>query len=449
MKTLDPAKNQSGHFLFKPVKLLAVAGIIASVAIFFLAAWLYRFPENQIQDQSLQKAREIVSLADELAVQPALQIRNSLALMARNPEMRQIVNTSYVKARYHKNQKDLSLLLNSYEPLLGHVYGQILDFSSDIDYYLELPSALLRRLAMIAGIAFSQDVQGDPAAILRPAKLSYLDIERMSVQTGVVSEKMAALRRIVADSCRIYLHLALTIENLAGFNRQSLQDVAAVEDFFSAALNDEMLRALMLRSLDGEVMALVGDMPEDGMNFDTRDCRAIGAGSIFFSGPVGFDSRRKHTLWWVAVPVRDENRNPVAILAAFVNIDFLCRAAEKVAEKTDSRLVYTDFNGVVIGYADREVVARQINMSKILPSFSNEAERGFSSRFVRNDGRLLLQAGKSVKRGNVRHLPDWYVCYEQDLTGVVRQSQFLVTVSVILLAAMGMYALSCCVVRLF
>jgi len=88
-------------------------------------------------------------------------------------------------------------------------------------------------------------------------------------------------------------------------------------------------------------------------------------------------------------------------------------------------------------------------MSSVFPSFVSEADRGFNSRFVRYDGRLLLQAGKSIRYGNVRHLPDWYVCYEQDLTGFSAQSQFLVTVSVILLAALGMYALSCCVVRLF
>ena len=106
-------------------------------------------------------------------------------------------------------------------------------------------------------------------------------------------------------------------------------------------------------------------------------------------------------------------------------------------------------NGVVIGHADRETVARQVNVSRVFPSFVREADRGFSCRFVRHDGRLLLQAGKSIRYGNVRHLPDWYVYYEHDLTGFAAQSQFLVTLSVILLAAMGMYALSCCVVRLF
>ncbi|PKL50189.1 MAG: hypothetical protein CVV42_04155 [Candidatus Riflebacteria bacterium HGW-Riflebacteria-2] len=435
--------------MFRPGKLLAAAGIMACIAIFFLAAWLYRFPERLVQRQSSQKAGGIVSLAAEIAARPAQQIRNSLLLMAKNPELRKISSASNVLAWQQKIQNDLQLLIDSYEPVLGNMYGQILDFSHDIDYYCELPSALARRLATIAGMAFPDNEEDDPTRMLQPVKLSERDFARMLAQTGLVREKIAAARRFVADSCALYLSIALTLEKLAGFGRQSLHDAAAVEDFFSAALNDELLRSVMLRSLDGEVLAIVGDMPAGGINLDTRDCQAIGGGSIFFAGPVGYDSRRRHALWWVAVPVRDTERNPVACLTAFVDIDYLSQAAEKVAENADSRLVFSDSSGQVIGHADREIIARQVNMKLVFPSFVSEADRGFKSRFVRYEGRLLLQAGRSVRYGNVRHLPDWYVRYEQDLTAFATQSQFLVTVSVILLAALGMYALSCCVVRLF
>lgn len=449
MKNLGPAADKSVQHPFRPVKLLAVAGIIASIAVFFLAAWLYRFPERQIQTYSVQKAGGIVSLAAETAARPAQQIRNSLALMAKTPELRNIVSTSVFKTWQQRIQNDLSLLLDSYDPVFGLMYERFLAFSNDIDYFLALPQALARRLAMTAGMSLPESEQDDPGAMLAPAKLSDADVDRMFRQTGFVREMVAAIRHSVAGLYENGLTMVPVLEALAGFGRQSLQDVAAVEDFFSAALNDDMLRVIMLRSLDGETLAMVGDLPADGLNLDARDCRAIAGGSTFFSGPVGYDSRRRHAIWWVSVPVRDANRDPVACLTAFVDIDFLCQAAEKVAENSESRLIFSERSGVVIGHADREAVARQVNMSSVFPSFVSETDRGFNSRFVRYDGRLLLQAGKSIRYGNVRHLPDWYVCYEQDLTGFSAQSQILVTVSVILLAAMGMYALSCCVVRLF
>ncbi len=448
MKTLEPEADKS-FVLFRPARLLAVAGIFASVAVFFLAAWLSRWPEQLVMAQSLQAASGIVGLAAEIAARPAQQTRNTLSLIAKNPELRQIGNASAVLAWQQRIQTDISLLFESYEPFFGHVYDRILAFSHDIEYYSEIPSALMRRLAVVAGIEFPDSDQNDPTNMWRPSELTGDDLRRMSVQTGLVREKMTAVRRLAAESCNTWISMALVLEKLAGYGQQSLRDVAAVEDYFSAVLNDEMLRAIMLRSLDGKVLALVGDMPFTTMNLDTRDCRAIISGSIFFSGPVGYDSRRRHSIWWVAVPVRDENRNPIACLTAFVDADFLSQAAEKAAEHTDIRLMFSDRSGVVIGHADREVVARQVNMSNVLPSFVNETDRGFTSRFVRYDGKLLLQAGRSVRHGNVRHLPDWYVCYEQNLSGFARQSQFLLTLSVILLAATGMYALSCCVVRLF
>ena len=390
-----------------------------------------------------------MNLAAETVARPAQQIRNYLMLMAKTPELRNIVSTSAFKVWRQRLHNDFSLLLDSYDPVFGLMYDRFLAFSRDIDYFLALPQAMARRLAMTAGMSFPENEQDDPGAMLSPAGLSDADVDRMFRQTGFVREKVATFRQSVSGLCETCLAVIPALEALAGFDRQSLQDVGAVEDYFSAALNDDMLRVIMLRSLDGEILAMVGDLPSGGLNLDSRDCRAIAGGSIFFSGPVGYDSRRRHAIWWVSVPVRDSKRDPVACLTAFVDIDFLCQAAEKVAENTDSRLIFSERSGAVIGHADREAVARQVNMSSVFPSFVSEADRGFNSRFVRYDGRLLLQAGKSIRYGNVRHLPDWYVCYEQDLTGFSAQSQFLVTVSVILLAALGMYALSCCVVRLF
>lgn len=449
MKNLDSVTQKTAGFLLKPAKILALAGIIAAIAVFFLAGWLYRFPERLVIEQARQKAGEIVALAVEVAARPARQIRNSLALMARNPELRKISSVSILREWRQRTQGDLSLLIDSYEPAIGLIYEQALSHANDIDYVLELPLATMRRLALIVGMPILKLDEIDPQTILATPSADSEDLKRMSAKAGFVHGQMLKLRRIFSDHAELYFSFALLPEKIFGFGRSALGDSAAVEDFFSAALNDEMFRAILLKGFDGEILAIAGDAAVEDLNSDRRDSRAINGGSIFFAGPVGYDIRRHHPLWWVAVPVRDARRNPLACLSAYVDAGFLCEAAEALAGVNRAKLMFVDRNGVVIGHADRQMVARQVNLGETMSAFVNEADRGFSSRFIRHEGRLLLQAGKSIRHDNVRHLPDWYVCYEQDLTDFVGQYEFLVTVSVILLAAMGMYVLSCCVVRLF
>ncbi|MBU1106541.1 MAG: cache domain-containing protein [Candidatus Riflebacteria bacterium] len=426
-----------------------MAGIIAAIAIFFLAAWLYRFPEQLVLKQSLQEARGIVTLAVDVATRPAQQIRTALALMAKNPELRRLKSRSVLLSQKQKLQMDLSYLLDFYEPIIGRIYEDILGYEHDLNYLNELPMALLRRFAMNVGILTDSEDSVSPVGLLLPVRLDAGDIGRMVQQTRFVREKLSYLQHSLADSGTFWFELLLRIEGLVGFGQLVVADTAAVEDFFSAALNDDIFRTLMLKSLDGSVLVAAGDVAGNDLNPDARDCRAIRGGSIFFSGPVGYDMRRKMPLWWVAVPVRDENRNPVACLSAFIDAGFLSEAAEKASQKSGIKLIFAERSGAVIGHEDRQMVAQRVNLSKTMPSFASEADNGFTSRFMRHGSRLFLQAGKSVSYENVRHLPNWYVCYEKDLTQIAHESEFLLTVSVILLAATGMYVLSCCVVRLF
>ena len=449
MKTLEAKTHKLNSLPFKAEKILALAGIIAAIAIFVLAGWLYRYPERLVLRQSLQKASGIVALAVDVAARPAQQIRTALALMAKNPELRSLESQSILLSQKQKLRVNLSYLFDSYESFIGHVYQNISGFEHDFDYLKELPMALLRRSALIVGILAVRENDVDPAGLLQPAHLAAGDLERMQRQTGFVREKLQDLQRYVADSGAFWFEILLRLERLVGISRQTIADTAAVEDFFSAALNDEIFRTLMLKNLDGTVLAVAGDVAGNGLNLDARDCRAIRGGSIFFTGPVGYDMQRGKPLWWVSVPVRDENRNPVACLTAFVDAGFLSEAAEKVSQKPEINLIFADRSGAVIGHEDQQMVAQRVNLSRTMPSFVSEADKGFSSRFVRHGGRLFLQAGKSIRHDNVRHLPDWYVCYEQDLTSSAGAGEFLLTVSVILLAATGMYVLSCCVVRLF
>jgi hypothetical protein len=139
----------------------------------------------------------------------------------------------------------------------------------------------------------------------------------------------------------------------------------------------------------------------------------------------------------------------LACLTAFVDVGFLSRIAGDSAKNAGGRIIFADADGALIGHFDPAMVSRQVNVSRVMPDNVSGSDQEPDIRFIRQSGRFFLQAGKRVRSSNIRHLPDWYVCYERDLGELTGKNQFIVTVSVILLAALGMYVLSCCVVRLF
>lgn len=426
--------------------ILQLSGVFAGLAVLLLAFWLYQFPEKQAREAVTTRSLVMLELAGDAAIGPLKNLRHSLALLARMPVLRDFKRGDSFVSALMATRNDLKLLIESYEVEIALGWQAKVSFERSLSWWVEIPDAFLRRVTML--FALHKETFAEDSEDLFPEMetISEAEHERILAQTQLVPQSIAALEVLLDQFLSPALSAAESLEGYFGFRNDMLADVSSAENLLAVALNDGLYRTIVLKNLQGSVIALAGDSDASAIRKDSRDCQAVIRGGAFFSGPTGYDPFLKRPLWWVAVPVRDENRRPIACLAALVDITYLSELAKKLANGHDS-LFFVDRNGVAIGHADDQLVARQVNLrSSLIPVESVEDKS--STRILRLEGRPVFQAAAALKNSEYRYLPDWYVFLHTDLNSFFANEYYLVTVCVILLAATGMYVLSCCVVRL-
>lgn len=425
--------------------LFQVFPAMAGLLCLYLAVWFYQFPGVITHSAAFEHAGTALDLSAEAAAKPLIGVRNSLNLLSRMPVLRKIRPTGSLTGSMLSLKKDLSLLGSSYESILANKFQESLRVHNDLVYWSELPMAIFRRIAMGVGLIREIDEE-ESAGDFFPA-LRQSELDQMHLQTGLAGK--------IIDSCFsrfdnlvVVLNPVIAfIDNLGIFNRAIIEDLPAVENLFAVALNDDIIRALVLKNLQGSPLAQVGESIADRMSIDDRDCRAITNGSPFFSGPVAYDKSGKRTVWWVAVPVRDESRTPVACLSGLIDLGYLSElSALTAAASSGIELYFTDQKNVVIGHRQPHFVAEQVNLGDPVIS-ENSVKKSW--RKLNRDSGPVLQVTRNFKDLKYRHLPLWNVYINAELQLPGRPGEILLLAGVILLAAIGLYVLSCCVVRIF
>lgn len=410
----------------------------------YLAVWLYHIPGLISHSAAFEHAGTALELSAEAAAKPLIGVRNSLNFMARMPVLRKIRPAGSLFAFVSNFEKDLRLLADSYEAVLALKFQESIRVHNDLVYWSELPMALFRRIAIGVGLFKDVDEEEADGDFFSAARQSELD--QMHLQTGLAGRLINTCSARFNDFAVVLRPVISLIDSLGIFNRAIIEDLPAVENLFAVALNDDLIRALVLKNLQGTPMAQVGESIADRMSLDSRDCRAITNGSPFFSGPVAYDKSGKRTVWWVAVPVRDETRNPVACLSGLIDLGYLSDISSLTVASSSLEIYFTDQNQVVIGHRQSRLVAEQVNLGNPVVTDGGVKKPW---RMFNNDSGQFLQVTRNLKDLKYRHLPSWnvYVNVELQLPG--RPGEFMLLVGVILLAAMGLYVLSCCVVRIF
>lgn len=419
---------------------------LAGLSILFLAFWLYGFPQRHANAMAEARARSVTELGVAAAVKPVLNVKNSLYILSRLPEMRDFKAGGFLVPALKTRCDDLQLFVESLELPVANAWSVLLDFERSAAYWQEIPDALLRLFWKITTFQLTQsenDIEDfnfvagsatadDKLRILASAQLVPFTLQLLS--TGIDHFKFS------------FNSVAAFIDRLPGFcsARQSMSN--PVESLFALMLDEGLLRAIALKNLEGEIIVEVGDTAVKNVDPDSRDCRAIVSGAPFFSGSIFYDQSGHRPVWRVAVPVRDENRNPVACLTALVDISFLSQLAGLMTSGPD-RLIFLERSGVAIGHHDELLVAQQVNLGRSLPLLTQVSEKPVF-QVVHRNGRTLLLTAASIKLSGFRHLPDWIVCSQMDLTSVTALENYIILICVILLAATGVYVLSCCVVRI-
>lgn len=423
-----------------------LAGLVAGLLMLVLAFWLHRFPQRQARLLAEARSQAIIQIAAAAAARPAVNVKNSLTLLARLPALRQFDAGRGFAEGIAEWRSDFALLLESFEAPLASMWQEFIDVGRGLEWWQSIPDAAMMRfwnLGTFGCLQFESEEDLPPFGLV---SISEEEHARISLMAGIVPETM---RLLSAGFDQFYVPVSQAvkfIEMLPGLYAGGASTTAPIQNLLALMLDDGQLRALAIKNLSGNLLAVTGDAELFGSEPDDRDCQTIKSGVPFFCGPVIYDQQQKRPVWWVAVPVRNEQRQPVACLSAMVDINFLSEMAEKTDSGPDS-LVFTERSGVAIGHHDPQIVSQQVNLSAALLPIAEIEEKPISGIARRND-RVLLQTAASLKRSGLRHLPDWYIFIQTDLSHENSLDDYLILLCVILLAATGVYVLSCCAVRI-
>lgn len=423
-----------------------LAGLVAGLLMLVLAFWLHRFPQRQARLVAEARSQAIIQIAVAAAARPAVNVKNSLTLLARLPVLRQFNTGRRLVEDIGEWRSDFTLLLESFEAPLASMWQEFIDAGRGLEWWQSIPDAALMRfwsLGTFGCLQFENEEDQPPFGLV---SISEEEHARISLMAGIVPETM---RWLTAGFDHFFVPLSQTLKfagMLPGLYSSGDQPATPVQNLLALMLDDGQIRALALKNLSGNILAVAGDAELFASDPDDRDCRTIKGGVPFFCGPVTYNQQQKRPVWWVAVPVRNEFRQPVACLSAMVDVSYLSEMADKTSSGPDS-LVFTERSGVAIGHHDPQIVAQQVNLSAALLPIAEIEEKPISGVARRND-RVLLQTAASLKHSGLRYLPDWYIFIQTDLTHENYLDDYLILLCVILLAATGVYVLSCCVVRI-
>ncbi len=425
-----------------------LAGLVAGLLMLVLAVWLYRFPQRQARLVAEARSQAIIQIAVSAAARPAINVKNSLTLLGRLPVLRQFNSVRGLSDGIIEWRSDFTLLLESFEAPMASMWQEIINAGRGLEWWQNIPDAAMMRfwdLSTFGCLPFESEEE-EEAPPFGLVSISEEEHARISQMAGIVPESMRLLTAGFDSFFNPILNIVQFIERLPGLCSTISSPAAPVHNLLALMLDDGHIRALALKKLSGTILSVVGDAELFASDPDDRDCQSIKNGVPFFCGPVVYDQQQKRPVWWVAVPVRNELRQPVACLAAMVDVSYLSEMADKTSLGPDS-LIFTERSGVAIGHHDPQIVAQQVNLSAALLPIAEIEKKPISGISRRND-RVLLQTAASLKHSDTRYLPDWYVFIQTDLTHENSLDDYLILLCVILLAATGVYVLSCCVVRI-
>jgi len=422
-----------------------LVGLVAGLAMLVLAFWLYRFPQRQARLVAEARSQAIIQIAVSAAARPATNVKNSLTLLGRLPVLRQFKPGRGFADNIAEWRIDFALLLESLEAPMASILQELVNVGRGFEWWQTVPDAALMRFFYLGTFGCLQFESEEAAPPFGLVSISEEEHARITLLAGIVPE---SIRLITAGFDQFFypiLHAVQFIGHLPGLFSTESSPAVPVHNLLALMLDDGHIRALALKNLSGSILAVAGDAELFASDPDDRDCRTIKGGVPFFCGPVIYDQQQKRPVWWVAVPVRNELRQPVACLSAMVDVSYLSEMADKTSKGPDS-LIFTERSGVAIGHHDSQIVAQQVNLSAALLPIAKIEEKPISGIVWRNN-RVLLQTAAALKHSDMRYLPDWYVFIQTDLTHENSFDDYLILLCVILLAATGGYVLSCCVVR--
>lgn len=421
------------------LSLLALA--LLAVIFCFSSYQLNRIIDKTSFEAAVEKNAIALDLSSEAVIKLLGSMRHSISLVARQPVLREMQNGNTARSFAYETGENLRLLILSYEVNLSEMFRIFLDYENTAAYLNEVPDAAARTLFSLPALFAGEMVGASDESFLINKKAA---AQNHSLRSQLTERLLEKVSKIWVSALNFFIPAAEAVESLIGFKKEELRNPLAAESLLAGALIDDLIRGFVLKSFSGEPLLKVGNKIVNTIISDQRDCQAVANGTSFFSGPVAHDRNTGKTLWWIAVPVRNKQREPVACLSAVVDLGFLSEISENLYNDHKVKAVFIDRRGFVIGSNASEELGSQIDHNNQIPEINDSA---VVNRKIRKNSLMIIQGGRTIKNGLVRFLPDWKIICETQIQLLSGKEQIFISLCVFLLAAAGMYAISCCFVQ--
>lgn len=420
-----------------PARITRPVYIITGIIIFLI---LYLAGETIVDERSRhragaeQKLRAVADLAADDIARSLGGVRDSLRLLSRLPQLRST-----------RPGGSLQPLVGKRFQVLDHSMARIHDVfqqtetgwnrsREDLTDAIDWCSAAVRRVGFAFGVVSATPTGPDlelPPALAptmtarHPAYLPKLMVEELQILFAAIFAQTSAGAG--------FIDLAF------GLGAPVPGNLTDAEGVLRVSLNDrDLIRSVAIQDLKGKRLVEATEIGQP-VGFLTSWLRKVhNPNRPFFSGPVWFDEGLGRPLWQAAVPLRDLERRPFAMLTSQVDLGFLQELAAKSRISSASQLVIVDEEGVVIGHPRLQQVAMQMNISHSNRAAAEAIAGRDGIEELRIGGSSFLVAYRHLKNLDSTMLPGWGVLVLVPSSEAFAQFT-QITVNTVALSAIALY----------
>lgn len=433
MMKLDKKSNAepSGQKLFfNTVLLLLATMLIHSAVALYYSSW-YR-----AVILAGKKAPALVELANEAVCSKVDTLRRQLAFLARQPVLKDLQQTDDVENKMLRLRAIITRVTSVAEPFVGFAYNELRSNYHNLLYWAEFPREIMLRILFDTGLFGSKDQFDDFFA----SQKNYISTDEEMIAEVNVARNIIALLNEFIDVlfARARIFTAFYGQFAASEARLPV-DEAGARNFLVAALTDfKDFRAIVLKSFDGTIRTKAYNINPDFIASENEDVRAIASNAAFYGGNVLVEKSKELPLWHIAVPIRNQNREPIACLSALVDLSFLSTLSQTVADAPDQSLTFIDSSGQFIS-GPNSFSESELGNEVVVAAMGAGARGVF--RLSDYDKNNVFMAVKPVASDEYVFIPPWIAVLCGTLFSYGAFADRGILIAVFLLAALGGYAL--------
>ncbi len=445
-----PAVIPPSRVVTPVVVVQVITGLLALVIVWMSIGFAQQDRESRAAGVRLRLGA-IATMATDGIARGLFGARDALRLLSRMPMMRETRRTGWLSDHLAALDTWAASLPDRLEAGLRALRGPAATLQQDLRLGLEMGAAGTRRWFYDLGVLDAADpwigeLEGRLAGWLSGGAGG-----RGRLYAPAVDPRGAVVRADAGLAAALGEWARQPLAGLAGPAR--LLDVALAQGparpadleeigrVLAVSLSDrDLIRSLTVRDLQGRRLAGATEIGDEIDLFTGWMARAARANRSFHAGPVLFDEGLGRPLWHMAVPLREQDRTPFALLTARVDLAFLADLADKTRMGQGTHLMVVDEEGVIIGHPRAALIVAQANASRANPAVPAVLHGQEGVEELRVGGIPHFVAYRALKNLDQNSLPGWGILVLAPVAEVL-PSGFASVLLAVAVAAGGLFIL--------